>query len=257
MGRIADRDEIRATLDALHESGATLVVDLIYGFPLQTGEIILDDVRFVSEETPVHALDLYKLSLFPGSPLDKSIAKGNLPKAPDLAQRAKMFGLAYEALLAHGFTHFSPKHWRRDEREASVYNHLAFGQTDMIPFGSGAGGRIGNIALGNTGVLADYAEKVRSGGKPIARITASPPRNAADSFGRRLDEALEGLRLPAPEEWPESHRGKADELLSQWRKAGLLRDAQDPGENLRLTCAGNFWSTHMRKLLMDFSAQPS
>ncbi|MDR1162636.1 MAG: heme anaerobic degradation radical SAM methyltransferase ChuW/HutW [Candidatus Accumulibacter sp.] len=255
MGRIADRDEIRAVMNALGESGAALVLDLIYGFPEQTEEILLDDIRFVSEETGIHGLDLYKLSLFPGSPLDKAIVRGEFPKPPDFAQRAKMYELAYGALLAHGFEPFTPKHWRRDAKERSVYNRLAFGQTDMIPFGSGAGGRIGSISLGNAGVLADYGEKVLSGKKPIARLALSPPKSASESFGRLIDEALEELRLPAIERWPQSHREKGKELLSQWREAGLLHSTDSQDESARLTCAGNFWAPHMKKLLIDFAAQ--
>ncbi|MDR2508022.1 MAG: heme anaerobic degradation radical SAM methyltransferase ChuW/HutW [Candidatus Accumulibacter sp.] len=252
LGRFSRRDEIREVLQNLCASEATVIVDLIYGFPEQTADTLLDDIRFVSEETGIHGLDLYKLNLFSGSPLDRAIARGTMPKPPDFRQMAKMYGAAYEKLVACGFKPFTQKHWRRDNRERSVYNRLAF-KADMIPFGSGAGGRIGDVSLGNAGVLEEYSEKISRGEKPLSRIAYSPRKQSP--FGKLLDEALEELHLPALNQWPRDCRVDADKLLSQWRDAGLLRDPEEKDGGMRLTCAGNFWSGHMKKLLMDFVAQ--
>ncbi|MFT3963920.1 heme anaerobic degradation radical SAM methyltransferase ChuW/HutW [Propionivibrio sp.] len=251
LGRIADRNEIRENLDALCASGATVVADLIYGFPGQTKELLVEDVRFLSEETGIHGLDLYKLNMFPDSPLDKAVRLGKMPAPPSLRERAEMFGAAYAALLAHGHEHFSPKHWRRDAKERCIYNRLALGGADMLPFGSGAGGRLGAVSLGNAGMLETYAEKVARGEKPLGRIAPSPRRDAPDSFAHALTTATESLRLPRLESWPESHRQQGEKLLAQWRRAGLLSGEEDE-HGLRLTCAGNFWSAHMKTLLLDF-----
>lgn len=256
LGRISDREEIRENLNGLCQSGATVVVDLIYGFPGQTKEMLVEDVRFLSEETGIHGLDLYKLSMFPDSPLDKAIKAGKMPPPPELKEQARMFGAAYEALLAHGYEHFTPKHWRRSAKERSVYNRLAFGQTDMLPFGSGAGGRIGGISLGNTGVLEDYTEKVSRGEKPLGRIAHSALRDGRETFEYTVTVAIEALRVPGLEKWPASHRRQGEKLLAQWRRVGLLGDEEDD-QGIRLTCAGNFWSARLKKLMLDFAATPA
>ena len=252
LGRFSRRDEIQEVLQNLCASGATIVIDLIYGFPDQTAEILLDDIRFVSEETDIHGLDLYKLNLFSGSPLDRAITRGAMPKPPDSRQMAQMYGAAYEKLIACGFEPFTQKHWRRDPRERSLYNRLAF-KADMIPFGSGAGGRIGDVSLGNAGTLEEYSEKVSRGEKPLSRITHSPRKQS--SFGKLLDESLEELQLPALNQWPQNSRPDAAKLLSQWHAAGLLRPPEEKDKGMQLTCAGNFWLAHIKKLSLDFVAQ--
>ncbi|MDR2924351.1 MAG: heme anaerobic degradation radical SAM methyltransferase ChuW/HutW [Azoarcus sp.] len=256
LGRISARDEIRENLNGLCESGAAVVADLIYGFPGQTKEMLAEDIRFLSEETGIHGLDLYKLGVFPDSPLDKAIRAGKLPPLPNFPELARMFGTAYEALLAYGYEHFSPKHWRRSPLERSVYNRLAFGQTDMLPFGSGAGGRLGAISLGNIGELKNYTEKVSRGEKPLARIAPVPLRDAQEGFETALSAAMEALKLPKLDEWPRSHRQQGEKLLDQWRRAGLLVEEKD-GEEMRMTCAGNFWSPRLKKMLLDFAATPA
>ncbi|MDR1311257.1 MAG: heme anaerobic degradation radical SAM methyltransferase ChuW/HutW [Burkholderiaceae bacterium] len=255
MGRISDREEIRKILDGLCQSGATVVVDLIYGFPEQTGDMLAEDVRFLSEETNIHGLDLYKLNLFPDSPLDKAIKMGSLPAQPAFVEQAKMYGIAYDRLIAYGYEPFAPKHWRRDTRERSVYNRLARGQTDMIPFGSGAGGRLGSISIGNTGALTDYESRVAAGEKPVGRMVRSPLLADQHGFNHTLDTALEELTLPSLEKWPENYREMGEKLLSQWRQAGLWSDENDE-RHMKLTRAGNFWSAHMRKRLLDFVSSP-
>jgi oxygen-independent coproporphyrinogen-3 oxidase len=170
MGRLAARDEIRDTLAALCASGAVVIIDLIYGFPEQTPEMLAEDIRFVAEETQIHGLDLYELREFPGSPISTAIAAGRLPQAaaPDI--RAQMLTAATGALQHYGFDQFHPRHWRRDTRERSLYNRLARGGSpvDLVPFGAGAGGRIGGRGIALHRDILDYTASVLRGIKPVA-----------------------------------------------------------------------------------------
>jgi oxygen-independent coproporphyrinogen-3 oxidase len=171
MGRLADRAEIRATLDGLCASGAVVIVDLIYGFPTQTVEMLLEDIRFITEETKIAGLDLYELREFPGSPLSRAIAAGTLPPTADPALRAEMLASANAALAANGFELFHSRHWRRDPRERSLYNRLARGGTapaTIIPFGSGAGGNIGGHPIFLNRDILRYADQILRSEKPIA-----------------------------------------------------------------------------------------
>ncbi|MGL4667936.1 MAG: heme anaerobic degradation radical SAM methyltransferase ChuW/HutW [Saezia sp.] len=251
LSRQSSKEEIATTLNALCESGASVVVDVMYALPGQTPEMVVEDIRFLSEETGIHGMDLYELRVFPDSPLDLAIKKGKMPEQPGFMSQAKMFGAAYDKLISYGFENFSAKHWRRNVCERSIYNTLAKNQTDMIPFGSGAGGRLGAISLGNSSNIAEYEEMVQSGVKPLKRIMNSPLRNAPQGFAHDLDVHLEKLTLPALNKWPNQLLPEAKTLIEQWQQAGLVRLLSENDE-IQLTCAGTFWSVRIRKLLLDF-----
>ncbi len=255
LGRISSREEVGQALNGLCESGASVVIDLMYGLPGQDVPMLLDDIRYISEETGIAGLDLYELRRFPDSPLDKAIQRGKMPAMPEFREKARMFGAAYACLYDYGFEHFSPKHWRRNPRERSLYNRLAGRQTDMIPFGSAAGGRLGTIGFGTERNIASYAERVGRGEKPLSRIAFSPLSVDRGGFFHEMDVAMESLRLPDLDKWPVSHRDSGKKLLAQWKEAGLLVDNQD-GNGMSLTCAGFFWSERLKKLLADFVAAP-
>lgn len=254
LGRISSREEVKASLDGICASGSSVIIDMLYGLPGQTQKILLDDIHFISEETNIDGLDLYELRIFPGTPLDKAIKNGKIPPAPDFDDKAIMFSAAYDALETAGFEHFSPKHWRRNIREQSLYNRLAGVQCDMIPFGSAAGGRLHTIGLGNSRDIKTYRMQVDAGEKPLGRITSSPLRPAPDGFNQVLTSYEENLCLPPVDLWPESHRTMAGQLLSQWQDAGLLMKTD---KGLRLTGAGYFWTQKIKGLVQRFLQTPA
>ncbi|MGE9294731.1 MAG: radical SAM protein [Puniceicoccales bacterium] len=164
LGRLADRDEMRSVLTNLADTGALVIVDLIYGLPGQTTKTLAEDIRFLAEETPVDGLDCYELKQFPGSPLAKMLENGRLPPAATTDERSAMFRVACDLLDAYGFDHFMEKHWRRNESERSLYNRFAKNESvDVLPFGSGAGGRLGQTSIMRDGVLVNYRQQLLTG----------------------------------------------------------------------------------------------
>jgi len=120
----------------------------------------------------------------------------------------------------------------------------------MIPFGSGAGGRIGSISIGNTSTIEEYEKMVNADIKPTKRIMRSPLRQQ-HGFVYQLENSFEKLRILAPDQWPENLRLQASKLTSQWQDAGLLTHQQNK-QGIRLSCAGTFWATRMNKMLNEF-----
>lgn len=253
LGRISSREELKSALDGICASGSSVIIDMLYGLPGQTREILLDDIRFISEETGIDGLDLYALKIFPGTPLDKAIQIGKMPKAPTFDDTATMFHDAYLALVNAGFEHFSPKHWRRNARERSLYNRLAGQQCDIIPFGSAAGGRLNAISLANARDIKTYRNMVEAGEKPLGHIMPSPLRPIPMGFDAVLASYAEKLALPPVALWPEDRRSEAEGLLTQWQAAGLLKDN---GKEFCLTGDGYFWSQKMKGLIQRFLSEP-
>ncbi len=254
LGRLSSREEIESSLKDICNSDALVIIDMLYGLPGQTQEILLDDIGFIAEKTAISGLDLYELRVFPGTPLDKAISHGKIPPAPPFKDTAVMFAAAYDALEAAGFEHFSPRHWRRAPREQSLYNRLAGSSCDMIPFGSASGGRLNNISLGGARDMDSYRAKVEAGEKPLGRIMESPLPPPATGFRRVLDTYAKKICLPPADAFPETHREAAGQLLAQWQDAGLLKPAED---GWRLTSAGFFWAKKLKELIQQFTASPA
>ena len=257
MGRLATREEVREVFEGLVASGAVAILDLIYGLPGQSPEMLAEDVRFVAEETGAHGLDLYELKQFPGSPMAAAIANGRLPAAADRAGRGRMFAAGTAALAQHGFSHFTRKHWRRSTRERSLYNRTAQGPHDLLAFGSGAGGRIGRFSFSMERDIARYEAAVLAGEKPVANVQPTPPPSP---FRTALSECVEACALPKVEHFPEGARAEARIVLDQWRDAGLLTTT--PREHcptpstagLHMTLPGTFWAEHLQRLLVQLCA---
>ncbi|MGE9289449.1 MAG: radical SAM protein [Puniceicoccales bacterium] len=253
LGRLAKREEILATLRTLSESEAILIVDLLFGLPGQTQEMLQEDLRFLAEETGIHGLDLYELIQFPHSPLAQAIQKGKpgFPPPPGKTERGPMFREAARTLGAHGFEHFTPQHWRRSPRERSVYNRMAKGDSDILPFGSSAGGNLGRTALMVERNLEAYAEQIDAGVLPVKALAPMGPESDRERFKNELAAAAENLELPRLEKWPEALRSEAPSLVQNWSQGGLLAETATQGSApLTLTTAGAFWIKTMHKHLL-------
>ncbi|KAF0095385.1 MAG: Uncharacterized protein E1N59_880 [Puniceicoccaceae bacterium 5H] len=251
LGRLADRREMRETLATLKATGALVIVDLIFGLPGQTAASLEDDIRFLAEETEVDGLDLYELKQFPGSPMAKMIQSGRLPAPAGVRERGRLYRAAVEALDAQGFEHFTLQHWRRNSRERSLYNRLAKTEADMLPFGSGAGGRLGRISITREGLLEVYRSSLIAGKVP-ARFTES--RGPVTLFASVLTNALELRCLPPLEDWPRASFAWRDRLLANWQEADLLTLPADAVTPIALTPAGCFWATHLQRQLLRLCA---
>ncbi|MCC5833426.1 MAG: radical SAM protein [Opitutales bacterium] len=251
LGRLADRKEILETLHAAKNSGVILVADLIYGLPGQTSEMIAEDIRFLAEESPVDGLDLYALKAFADSPLLQQIDRGRLPPLPGTVDRAQLFRRASVDLDQFGFEHFTRQHWRREPGERSLYNRLAKGDSDILPFGSAAGGRIGPITLMQEPTMESYRKQVLANEKPVHARSRSQPISEREQFAQTLSHAVEHRQLPPLKAWPKTPNLALEDLILNWRYAGLLTAVPECCHTpISLSSAGSYWALHLRDLAL-------
>ena len=163
LGRLADKNEVRTVLTDLAGSEHLLIVDLMFDLPGQTFDLLLEDIRFLSEETQIDGLDLYQLRVFPGSPLERALDAKRLPALASDMDKQTLHESAKSALKLSGFENFAPRHWRRNELERSIYNQIANAGCDILPFGSGAGGRKSEKGFRITTNLERYTAFVKAG----------------------------------------------------------------------------------------------
>ncbi len=228
LARIRDRDQV------------ALVIDLLYGLPDQTLDVWREDLRIADDLAP-DGVDLYGLSLIPGTPLQRAVAGGK--QQPTTLQH---LGAMYEAgaafLGAKGWRQISNSHWARTPRERNLYNLRIKQGADCLAYGSGAGGTIGRYSYGINGDLQRYKDDVDAGRKPVDGMSISDDLESARQYviagfeTGRLD--LAGLDVPHIADT----RALFAPLLAQWQRAGLV--ALD-GNVARLTLAGRFWYSNL------------
>lgn len=248
LGRRARQEELLETLTRLVTADfGAVVIDLIYGLPGQTMASWQEDLRTVIE-LGLDGVDLYSLSLIPGTPLLGIIEQGKAP-AIDRSALGGFYAEGFTTLERAGWEAISTTHWRSPSyRERSVYNFEAKTGADFLAFGSGAGGRLGGTSFRIVPELETYAQRVERDECLAANMT-----RAADSADlvNALRSGLERARLdPARvEATPRGHEvmDLITPLLDQWSQAGLLERRH---RFFELTVAGRFWQVQMTQRLI-------
>lgn len=168
MQRLDNKEEIFKRLELLSQyPQIATVIDLIYGFPMQTESVWENDIR-TAAALPLDGVDCYQLNLFQKSPLAKRIEAGKMPPAATLAQAADRFAASDAILSADpNWERISNTHWRRTAKEHNIYNTLGKGACDCLAFGCGAGGKLFGHAFMQERHLAAWEKQVLRGEKPV------------------------------------------------------------------------------------------
>lgn len=249
MGRLAAREEVFRRLERLKSyNQAAVIVDLIFGFPMQSMDVWLDDIAAASS-AGLDGLDCYQLNVYDRTPLGRVIREGRLPPAADIPLQASMFAAAVQTLEKAFYRRLSLTHWARTSRERNLYNLKVKGSADCLAFGPGAGGNLGGWFYMNESSYAVWQERVNEGRKAVAALMRPDPNfylfravAAAMEQGWLDMAALHrafGLDL----------RGALEPLLEQWSRAGLVEMREDV---MVLTLAGQFWQVNLSQLMQDF-----
>ena len=243
IGRIDDRDTVIETLRRMVEKqGAVVIADLIYGLPYQSMEIWENDVR-TQFELGIAGGDLYQLNVFPGSELARRIDAGDLPMLPTTEEQAEYFKRGLEIVAEYPMARrIDTTHWTTDHRERSIYNTLAKRGNDVLAFGSGAGGFIGQMMWRNHGALAPYEKMVEEGTKPFQFMGEQADEHRMHS---EIGDQIEHGYLYAPffeKKYGVDLLTELEPLLGAWAENGLITRTTT---GFHLTLAGEFWHDNL------------
>lgn len=262
-GRFDEKAQLLQRLSTLsqHDS-ASIVVDLIFGLPGQTLPIWQQDLQAVID-SGVHGVDLYQLIGLGGTRIDRANDKGKILGTAssefqaDSQTRAQMYAYGAEYLESNQWQRLSSCHWRRDDRERSVYNSLAKSGIEILPFGAGAGGSIHGYSMMNARSLTEWHQAQQQPctigndaslstphNVPGMMFTPNPSAKLDAIFKRGLDSGkLQFNQL-------ETHLvEQLQPLFEAWQSNGL---AQLSSNALTLTLAGRFWNVNMQTGLFEF-----
>ena len=243
IGRIDDGETVIATLRRMVEQqGAVVIADLIYGLPYQSMEIWENDVR-TQFEIGIAGGDLYQLNVFPSSELARRVTSGDLPMLPTTEEQAEYFRRGIDIVMEYPMVRrIDTTHWATDHRERSIYNTLAKRGCDVLAFGSGAGGFIGQMMWRNHGALAPYEKMVEEGAKPFQFMGEQADAHRMQS---EIGDQIEHGYLYAPfftKKYGVDLLTEMEPLLAAWVENGLVTRTET---GFRLTRAGEFWHDNL------------
>jgi coproporphyrinogen III oxidase-like Fe-S oxidoreductase len=247
VGRLDDRETILRRLQALSAyNQATVIIDLIYGLPYQNPAIWLEDVMAL-KEAAIDGWDLYQLNIYENSTLKKEIEAGRLPPAATTREQAELFGAAHALLAGWPVSQISVCHWSKTSRERNMYNILAQRGCAMLPFGAGAGGKVGNYRIMLERDVNRYIQHIDNGEKPLMMMMAAPAAAAIhDAIKDQLKLGYLDLAQLAADYDP--RLAEIQVLLDLWEGRGLVR--RENGLT-RLTVAGQFWYVNLTQSVLE------
>ncbi|EGQ8190981.1 heme anaerobic degradation radical SAM methyltransferase ChuW/HutW [Vibrio parahaemolyticus] len=240
--RLDDREDVLKRVSELaKEDKIPVIIDLLYGLPYQTKEILEQDLDdFMS--TGAHGLDLYQLVVGGTAPMLNLVEKGKIPPPATTPEKAGMYELGVNFMAKHHMKQLSVNHWAVDNRERSLYNSLAKTYAEVLPIGCGAGGNIGGYGMMLHRTLDTYIKAVNEGQSTIAMMMKHSPLEPLFSalksgFDRGIVQAS---KLPV-------FMGSDTfdflmPLFKVWQDKGLV-ELQE--RSLVLTLAGSFWAVSL------------
>jgi putative heme utilization radical SAM enzyme HutW len=247
VGRLDERETILRRLQDLSAyNQATVIIDLIYGLSYQSREIWMKDIRAL-KEAAVDGWDLYQLNVYENSALKKAVDAGKLPPLATTREQAEMFGAAHALLAGWPVSQISVCHWSKTNRERNMYNIMAQQGWTMLPFGAGAGGKVGTYRIMLERDVKRYIQRVDSGEKPIMMMTEVPvSAGVNDAIKNQLKLGYLDLRQLAADYDP--RLAEIQVLLDLWEERGLAR--RENGLT-RLTVAGQFWYVNLTQSVLE------
>jgi hypothetical protein len=112
--------EYRAMLQAWHQAGALTFAGYILGFPTDTPESILRDIRIIQRELPIDLLEFFILTPLPGSQDHKEMVERGVPLEPDMnaydsthvtAPHARMSAAEWAGIYRQAWdAYYTPEH---------------------------------------------------------------------------------------------------------------------------------------------------
>lgn len=121
--------EYRTMLQAWHDVGALTFAGYILGFPTDTAESILRDIRIIQRELPVDLLEFFILTPLPGSQDHKEMVERGVPLEPDMnaydsvhvtAPHARMSKAEWQSVYEQAWdAYYTPAHVETVMRRAA------------------------------------------------------------------------------------------------------------------------------------------
>jgi oxygen-independent coproporphyrinogen-3 oxidase len=238
LGRIHSSAEAKDACQLLRDAGfENLNVDLMYGIPGSSREILERDLALIANLDPEHVA-CYCLMFEEGTELTRLLDEGSLAEVDD-AEELEQYRLIRGALGRAGFRHYEISNFAKPGY-ACQHNLLYWSGGDYIGCGPSAHSHWKGLRYGNVRGVEAYCEAVLSGGSPREfEERLEPEAKARETLIMGL-RRLDGVsRRTFRQELGFDYRDLRGKEIDSLRRMGLLEERDG---FLRLTEKGFFVS---------------
>ena len=260
LGRISDRETVLRTIGRLAaRNQASVAADLLYGLPGQTPAMLLADLKTMVS-SGLSGFSFYRLRVHENLALAQAVKAGKLPPVPDEEACFELYRLGGEYLEAAGAKRLSVKHFGFSPRERNLHNEISAEKGPCLPFGAGAGGRLGKYRFKLCSDRKAYALKVLSGVKPVENAGEFPadyPLGAKISaqLYRRMALNVDELETAVPETLRPAVMAELKKSLKELKDRGFFERRFSEYPNIyQLTAKGRFHYAAAGSELMEAAA---
>lgn len=143
LNRVGDKDYAIKKINEIRQNfNKTLCCDIIYNYPNQSIDEVLEDARLINE-LGIDSVSFYSLMYFENSQLAKNIDKNYY----DIKQDKLLHDSFLKAMLDNGFRLL--EHTKLVKNDEYKYIRMTHQAKDILPIGVGAGGGIGLFGIYN------------------------------------------------------------------------------------------------------------
>ena len=238
LGRIHSADEAEAGYHLLRASGFDNInLDLMYGIPGGSLDVVRSDLRRLTELKPDHAA-CYCLIFEDGTPLSDLRAKGFVKEVDDDTE-LEQYNLVRSELAAAGYEHYEISNFAQPGREC-MHNLLYWGPGEYIGCGPSAHSHWKGERFGNVKSIDAYTQRLLNGESARTFGEKLPPdAKARESLVMGLRRRQGVSRKEFREQTGFDLTTLCGEQVDWLQKIGLL---ESDGDWLRLTDEGLFVS---------------
>ena len=189
----------RACLLAREAGFENINIDLIWGWPGQSEDDLLEDLQTAVDLSPDH-LSLYLLTFHRGTPFGDMLREGKIHEVAE-EKVARMYRLICDFMKEAGYMHYEISNWCLDGKECR-HNLLYWEMNPFLGLGAGAWGFAGGVRYANAMSLEKYSDMLRSGELPeFKRFALSEDELLEERImlGLRLSKGVDERILRIPE----------------------------------------------------------
>lgn len=234
LGRIHTAAQAKETIRAARGAGfENISLDLMYGLPGQTMEILENSVEKALELAPQH-ISIYGLQVEEGTPFYRDQQEEKLALPPE-ADTEAMYDYMTEFLPEKGWRRYEISNFARPGKE-SKHNLSYWQDVPYLGLGSAAHSYLDGMRLENVADLDEYINTIKSGSLPLRSEEDPSEQHHMEEFAFLALRTARGIdKKKFKETFGRDLRSVYGKKINRLVREGLL---QENKKSISLTKAG-------------------
>ncbi|MBN2535551.1 MAG: radical SAM protein [Spirochaetales bacterium] len=238
-------EDILNLIETLRARHCSVNIDLLYGLPHQTMEVLESDL-YKAIELKIDSIDYYRVNIYPHIRLFLKYRHTH-PEILDERHKYLMYKKIINTLTNNGYIQKSDELFNLKDAPYSAIkeaiNHSGNEMFDVLPLGASSNGLINNVSIKNAPV-SSYVDKLHGQGFPIIRLYKFSDDDIYTHMALR--GLTRSLRLSKKNVYYNDFLKKYRNVLATLKEYKLIQETKD---EIKLTKKGILWHQNIQ---LDF-----